>query len=283
MPKRLCMLLLLTALGPVWAGDRQLGTGGATQVEGSAGGGIVPWAVIQGYGADDQIGGTAFASYLDVDDFRFRAYGAALGLWNRVELSVARQELDLVTLGPAIGMPGATLEQDVLGVKVRLAGTLFYTPLPQISVGAQYKRNRTFAIPELVGARDDDDVDLYLSVTRLWLAGAGGLNFFANGTVRWTRANQLGLLGFGGDRSNDREARFEGAAGVFLGRRWAIGAEYRQKPDKLTFASEDAWWDGFLAWVPNRRVSVVAAWVDLGSVAGLDDQAGPYLSIEGAF
>jgi len=42
------------------AGDRLLATGGVAQIEGAAGGGLTPWALITGYGTDAQIGGSAF-------------------------------------------------------------------------------------------------------------------------------------------------------------------------------------------------------------------------------
>lgn len=41
-------------------GNKLLLTGGLSQVEGSAGGGLVPWAVIGGYGTRDEIGANAF-------------------------------------------------------------------------------------------------------------------------------------------------------------------------------------------------------------------------------
>lgn len=62
-----------------------------------------------------------------------------------------------------------------------------------------------------------------------------------------------------------------------------FGAEYRHKPDNLGFATENDWWDAFVAWVPDRRVSVTAAWTDLGDIAGLEDQRGLYLSLQGSF
>ena len=44
---------------PAWAGDRLLATGGVSNVEGSAGGGLSPWALIAGYGTREQTGATA--------------------------------------------------------------------------------------------------------------------------------------------------------------------------------------------------------------------------------
>ncbi len=265
------------------AGSRQLATGGGTQIEGSAGGGLVPWAVIAGYGAAEETDVTGFLSFVDTGDYELTAAGVAVGVRNRWEFSLAKQELDLVTLGPALGLPGAELEQDIIGVKYRIAGDIIYTKMPQITAGLQYKKVDDFFIPSVAVAEDDDGVDVYLAVSKLFLAGAGGFNGFLNGTVRYTEANETGLLGFGGDRSSDHNLNLEAAAGVFLSRRWAVGAEYRQKSSNLTFASEDDWWDVFVGYFPNRHFSVVAAYVDLGAIATLPDQTGWYLSFEGSF
>jgi len=108
-------------------------------------------------------------------------------------------------------------------------------------------------------------------------------NLLVNATVRGTKANQGGLLGFGGDRNDSYEAMFEGSVGLFVTRQWLVGTEYRQKPDNLGFATEDDWWDVFVAWVPDRRLSVTAALVNLGDVATLEDQRGAYLSLQASF
>ena len=60
----------------------------------------------------------------------------------------------------------------------------------------------------------------------------------------------------------------------------AVGVEYRQKPDNLGFAREDDWHDAFVAWFPNKHVALVAAYADLGSIAGLDGQRGGYVSLQ---
>jgi len=262
------------------AGTRQLATGGASTIEGSAGGGMVPWAVIAGYGSREEIGGSAFATRTDTGDYRMDVQGFALGFHNRVEFSFARQQLDLVKLGPALGLPGAHLDQDVIGLKVKLAGDVLYTPYPQIAFGVQYKRQREFLIPSVVGAKDDSGVDLYLSATKVFLAGAGGFNAFVNGTLRSTEANETGLLGFGGP-DGSRHLEFEGSIGALFTRRFAVGMEYRTKSGNLEGLPEDDWKDIFVAWFPNRHFTVVLAYVDLGTVATLEDQTGWYVSVEG--
>ena len=256
-------------------GGRLLATGGASTVEGAAGGGIVPWATLAGYAERGEVGGAVGLTRVALPDFDTDSASVAVTLSNRLELSLGRQRLDAGAV-----VPGTTLEQEIIGVKTRLAGDLVYGTLPQLSAGLLYKRNVAFEVPEAVGARDDSGVDAYVAATKLWLVGPFGRSAFLNGTLRATRANQLGLLGFGGDREGGYSLVGEASAGLFLNRRWALGAEYRQKPDNLAFAREDDWFDVFVGWFPAKRVALVAAWSDLGSIAGLDGQRGAYLSLQ---
>ena len=266
------------------AGDgRLLATGGATQFEGSAGGGLVPWAVLSGYGTDTQNGGTAFATRVDTGDYSLDAAGVAYTFRNRVELSYARQRFGLGELQRRLSLPTGRFDAEVIGAKVRLGGDLVYTTMPQLSLGVQHKRQLDFAIPSAVGARDDSGTDVYLAASKLFLAGALDRHLLVNATLRSTRANQAGLLGFGGDRKAGRSLVLESSVAVLLDPHWAVGVEYRQKPDNLGFAREDDWKDAFVAWFPNKHVAVVAAYADLGSIATLDKQRGPYLSLQASF
>ena len=85
----LCLTLFISICGSASAASdgRLLATGGATQIEGSAGGGLVPWAVLTGYATRDEIGVTAFATHVEVEDFGLDSLGVAINLRNRVELS----------------------------------------------------------------------------------------------------------------------------------------------------------------------------------------------------
>ncbi|MCL1499855.1 hypothetical protein A7D16_18095 [Xanthomonas nasturtii] len=266
------------------AGDgRLLATGGVSMIEGSSGGGIVPWATLSGYGTRDELGTIVFATHVDSGDYRLDVQGAALTVGNRLELSLARQRLDLGTLQDRLALPWNALGQDVFGAKLRVYGDLVYGRGPQVSVGVQYKRLRDGSLPLAIGARDDHGTDVYISASRLLLQGAGGYQLLLNGTVRATRANQTGLLGFGGDRRNSYRLVPEVSAAVVLSPSWAVGVEYRGKPDNLGFAREQAWADAFVAWFPSKHVSLTAAWADLGDIATLTDQRGPYLSLQVAF
>jgi len=265
------------------AGGKLLLTGGVSSLEGAGGGGLATWALTTGYGAEDGVGGNVHATYVGLPDYELRSVGAAVGLWDRVELSVARQEFDTGGAGALLGLgDGFIFTQDVVGVKVNLIGDAVYgqdTWLPQIAIGVQHKANDQGAVITAVGGRDDEGTDIYVAATKLFLAES----LLVNGTVRWTKANQTGLLGFGGDKNNDLEPQFEGSVGYLLNRNLVVGAEYRTKPDNLGFAEEDDAFDLYAAYAVNKHVSLTAAYVDLGSIATFDDQRGFYLSLQVGF
>jgi hypothetical protein len=109
-----------------------------------------------------------------------------------------------------------------------------------------------------------------------------------NVTLRHTKANQLGLLGFGGDEDDSASLNFETTVGYLITRKLAVGGEYRDKPDSLGVDDEGAAWDLFVAWAPNRHLSVVAAYLNMGNILGpattVDhDQDGTYLSVQFGF
>lgn len=258
------------------AGSKIIATGGASNIEGSAGGGIVPWAVINGYGSSGEWAATAFATQVGVDDFTLRVQGASVSYDNNWEWSFARQTFSLDTIG-------GELRQDVFGVKYHLASELLYTAMPQLSLGLQYKKHRDFALPQAVGARDNSGIDLYLAASKVLFDQVAGRNLMLNATLRATKANQTGLLGFGNSNNNDYQLVFEGSAALLLNYNLALGVEFKQKPNELAFANEQHWRDIFAAWFINKHLSLVAGYADLGSIAGLDQQQGYYLSIEGAW
>lgn len=263
--------------------DRLLLTGGVSEVEGAAGGGLTPWAVIGGYGTSDQIGATAFLTRLNLPDYHMDVTGALVGFLDRVELSYAQQRFDTEQVGQALGLgQGYTFTQDIIGLKLRLAGDAVLdqdTWLPQISVGAQFKKNDRNAVLQAIGARDDQGVDYYVNATKLYLSHS----LLVNLTLRFTRANQVGILGFGGDLNDSYEPQLEGSIAWLLSRNVAIGAEYRMKPDNLSVAAEDDWFDAFVAWAPSKHFSLTLAYANLGSIVNQDDQSGIYASMQVGF
>ncbi|KJZ03365.1 MULTISPECIES: DUF3034 family protein [Pseudoalteromonas] len=265
----------LLVCGPTYAATgKLLATPGVSQVEGSAGGGIVPWAQLAGYASEDEWSASGFCSRASLKDYQLDVCGVQANLFNRVELSFARQNFDVDALN-------LDIEQDIVGAKVRLYGDIVYSKYPQLSFGIQHKSLDDATVANLLGAEDNSGTDYYLAASKLHLGAVGGYNWFWNITMRHSRANQLGILGYGG--ANDSAPwQLEASSAVFLSRHWAVGAEYRQKSNNLGLGESD-WKDVFVAWIPNKSVSVTAAWLDLGKIAGQPSQTGWYLSVTGYF
>ncbi len=254
------------------ANGKLLATPGVSQVEGSAGGGLVPWAQLAGYASEDEIAINGFCSRASVSDYRLDVCGAQLNWHDRIELSYAHQRFDV----PALELQ---IEQNIFAAKIRIYGDLVYSRWPQLSAGIQHKRLQDPLVANLLGARHEQGTDLYLSASKLHLGAAFGYNWLWNLTGRYTQANQLGLLGFGAENKH-ASLQFETSTAVLLNNHLAFGIEYRQKPDQLGI-KEDDWQDIFIAWFPNKTVSFTLAWLDLGSIAGANNQTGWYLSVNG--
>lgn len=277
-------------------------TGGVSSVDGAAGGGLTPWAVIGSNATEGEVGGTAFVTTAGTRDYGLNIVGASVGINDRYELSVAQQDFNTRITGTALGLPGLHLKQTIVGAKVRVLGDAVLdadTLMPQVAVGVQYKTLGSTGLDgtlKALGAKREG-VDLYVSATKLFL----GQSLLVNGTLRATKANQNGLLGYGatlgGGGNNSYSLQPEFSVAYLLTKNIAVGAEYRFMRNKLETAgraaglgnglrSED-WKDIFIAWAPNKNVSVTLAYVDLGVIVPATTasrkQTGYYLSAQLAF
>jgi hypothetical protein len=265
-----------------------LATGGVSQVEGSGGGGLTPWALITSYGSEDSYGANAYLTQVRTQDYALSSYGVAVGIADRLELSLATQQFS----GDLAPLDQLKIRQDILGVKVRVAGDAVYDQaflMPQIAVGIQHKRNKgidglgALGVNNVtqLGAAKESGTDLYVSATKIYLAQS----LLLNGTLRFTKANQMGLLGFGGDLKDKYEPMLEASVAYMITRQLVVGAEYRMKPNNLGVDNERAYKDVFLAYFPTRHLSLTAAYVDLGTITIFNPkkQRGWYLSAQVGF
>lgn len=265
-----------------------LATGGVSQVEGAGGGGIVPWALITGYGTRDSWGANAHYTYVHTQDYQLDTYGVALGIADRVELSLASQTFK----GSLAPLDNLNLKQDIWGLKVKLMGDAVYEQdswLPQVAVGVMYKDHKgvgglgALGVTNVtqLGAQSDHGYDYYVAATKILLEQSLLLNL----TLRATKANQMGLLGFGGDQGDSRRVMPEISAAYLVNRHVAVGAEYRRKPHNLGVDPEQAYVDAFVAWFPTKNVSVTAAYASLGKITVFNPktQRGLYLSVQTGF
>ena len=276
-------------------------TGGVSTVEGPAGGGLTPWAVIGTQATGGEKGVSIHASRAVTDDYALNAYGVTVAIDERYELSLARQDFRTGITGTGLNLPGLHLKQDILGAKVRVAGDAVLDSdslMPQIAVGVQFKQLGSTGLDNTLRAlgAKRSGTDLYVSATKLFLAQG----ILVNGTLRATQANQGGLLGFGatlGGADNSYELHPEISVAYLLRRNLAVGVEYRSMPNKLQTAGRAAglgeglragdWKDIFIAWAPSKNVSLTAAYVDLGPIVPATTsnrkQTGVYLSAQIAF
>lgn len=257
-----------------FANGKLLATPGLIQVEGSGGGGLIPWAQLASYATEDEIAFSGSCSLTNVDDFELNSCGLQLNFYDRIEVSFARQEFDVDPLS-------TTISQNIIGAKIRLYGDVVYSALPQISLGIQHKTLLSDDVAFSLGASKNSGSDVYLAVSKLHVGLVAGYNFLWNATLRYTEANELGLLGFGGEQGNG-SLQTEISAALLVSQHVAVGFEYRKKPDNLGLA-ETAWKDFFITWFPNKHLNFTLAYVDLGTIAALPDQQGSYASITGYF
>ena len=270
-------------------------TGGVSSIDGAAGGGLTPWAVIGTNATDSEIGGSAFISNAGTRDYGLNIYGAAVGINDRFELSVAQQDFDTRGTGPALGVPGLRLKQTIFGAKVRVAGDAILDSdslMPQISVGLQQKSLGSTGLDATLNAlgAKRSGTDFYVSATKLFL----GQSLLVNGTLRATKANQNGLLGYGSTASNSYSLQPEFSLAYLINKNVVVGVEYRTMRNKQMLAtpngnglrSED-WKDIFIAWAPSKNLSLTLAYVDLGVIVPATTvsrkQTGYYLSAQVAF
>jgi hypothetical protein len=271
----LCLISTFLLVSSAQAGDGKLiGTAGLNQIEGSGGGGLVPWATLAGYDSQEQISVNAFTTQVQLDDYRLNVLGVSASFYDRVEISLAQHRFDLKTLGGEI-------KQNIYGLKYRIYGDIVYSTWPQVSIGLQYKKLKDGSIASAVGATNSiSGTDIYVAATKIHLGALAGFNLVWNVTARATRANQLGLLGFGGVNNHNYQIMAEASAAVLFSRHLALGIEYRQKPDNLGLG-EDDWLDVFISYIPNKNLSFTLAWAELGNIAGAKKQKGLYLSLNG--
>ena len=229
-------------------------TGGVFTVDGAGGGGAVPWATITGYETRDGINGGVGFTYANLPALQLTVIGAAIGFFDRLELSYAQHDLSLnlsnldtvalvgaltEDLGIDLGTDpwNSTLKMEVLGAKLRLFGDAVYTSdswIPQTAVGFLWKENSSEDLLHTLGAAESEDWEAYAAFTKVFFRYSTLVNLVA----RYTSANQIGLVGFGRcdglqGCSNDKEVRFEASVAHLVAKNTAIGFEYQQHGDNL--------------------------------------------------
>ena len=226
----------------IYDAGKVLATSGVNITDGAAGGGVTPWAVIAGYETNQGINGSIHYTYANLPNYSLNSLGAAVGFYDRFELSYAYDLLPTGSTFNTVGLLANTLtgggandtgidpfntsiRMDIFGAKLRVLGESIYDSdnlIPQVALGAFYKINHNDELLNTLLANKRKDFEAYVAITKIFFP----LDLLVNVTVRYTSANQTGLTGFGGPNKNAREFRPEVSFAYLLAKNIAIGAEY---------------------------------------------------------
>jgi len=227
------------------------------------------------------------------------AAALTLPVTDRIELGVSHQTLHLGSLRSRVrrattldmGTHHVTVETVSLKYVVVPEGGLSLDWMPAVAVGAHYKRNceisrinrRLLGALDWVGVDDDDGVDFTVTASRQFDSKVAG-PVVVSGGVRFTESNQTGFFGF----TDGYRAGFEGNISWSITERLVVGAEYRQKPDRLRrvgslYRPEDDFWAVYAGYRVDDHLSVGLGWVNLGRVANSREHAFFGLSITYGF
>lgn len=251
-----------------------------TNIDGQAGGGIVPWALLSS-------GPTVAYTHITTQNLNIDSLAINTSFANRVEVSYARNMLN--DTGSALGNGNNTDSVDNLGVKVKIND--MSDSMPQFAVGAVYKKLSGNLYDNVLSPGlgvNNSSTDVYAAASKIVNMGKTVL---LNGVIRATKADELGLLGFGGGSTAGAPSGYklvpEVSAEVFAASNVVVGAEYRKMPNFAVAGVTDgilhpnSAYDFHVVYVANKTFTLTAAYANLGEVApgvnGTNRQNGLFL------
>ena len=257
-----------------------------TDVDGQAGGGLVPWALLSS-------GPTVAISHLNTQNLGVNIIAANTSFANRVEVSYAHSMLNVTGSSLANNNIDAV---DNLGLKVKLND--MGDSMPQFALGLVYKKASGNLVDNVLTPAlgvDSSSTDAYGAATKI--VTVGGKTVLLNGVLRATKANQMGLLGFGGGTTAGAKTGYsiepEVSAELFAADNVVFGAEYRAQPSNSVAGTDgvlhqNSAYDLNVVYVANKNLTLTAAYVGLGQVApaatgSSNNQNGMFLQAQVSF
>lgn len=236
-----------------------------TDVDGQAGGGLVPWALLSA-------GPTVAISHLNTQNLDVNIVAANTSFADRVEMSYAHSMLDVT--GSSLGNNNIDAV-DNFGLKVKLND--MGDSMPQFALGMVYKKASGNLVDNVLTPAlgvDSSSTDVYGAASKI--VNVGGKNVLLNGVLRATKANQMGLLGFGGGSTAGAKTGYsiepEVSVEMFAADNVVFGAEYRAQPNNSVAGTngvlhQNSAYDLNVVYVANKNLTLTAAYVGLGAVA----------------
>lgn len=264
-----------------------------TNIEGSAGGGLVPMALMHPQGP--------LVSYTNLTTQDFGIQSIAIGgtIADRAEVSIGHLMTTVPASYAAFYGTDNRITVNTFGLKVKVLDMGDSTP--QLAIGLQAKSSSGSLLNTLKTVNaisSTSGTDFYAAATKVVTIGGKGV--VLNGVLRATKANQMGILGFGGGTAAGGKTGYsmkpELSAGVFLADNVILGGEYRAKPNNISSTAaglgikEEGAYTLFMAYIPNKNMTITAAYANLGQVGassavvgGAAKQDGMYLQLQTNF
>lgn len=196
--------------------------------------------------------------------------------WKQLELGYASDRFDLGDLpqdiqrAMGVRLRDNRVRLDVFNARWQLLAET--DTVPAITAGVHYKHNTGISRidSDLGGALrtsgivDDASADYTLYASKFFKTSTPVL---LNAGLRATQGAHIGLLGF----TDDYQVVVEANAVLFLTGRFALAAEFRQKPNEYApignlVRPEADWWTIDAAYVVNSHLTVAAGYGHFGSV-----------------
>jgi len=256
--------------------------------EGVGGGGIVPGAYrVNPPKKGETFGKPAISNWdlIGINESNNNVYtnAIAVSFLDRYEMGYALEQVDFRRVRSTF-LKATTL--DVKRDTIYMHNVHFKTvlahetdKLPAFAITAELKYNETideqnknigYALDAL-GFDDNLGVDIDFSVSNTNTSLLGYPVVF-HGNIRFTKGHYLGLLGF----SEDYTANAEASIAIIPTQSFGYGFEIRQQNDEFKPVTadldmkEDAFWDIFVTWMPNKKLSFAAAYTSFGNIVDKD-------------
>lgn len=245
-------------------------------IEGYSGGAITPLAYLCNY-CNCGCEGTHLTyptvsySFMNISTKRLHTFAVTQSFYNRIEVGYALNHLHLGSLYDDIRKLGLKPERrDVLlhhfNVRTKLLDeNSFNLPLPAITAGVHFKYNsgidqinrRVGKAFTAIGYDKNYGVDYTLTATKMFPKLACGRPVIVTAGMRFSKAAQLGLMGFG----KSCRASLEGSV-VYLPTDWLVlGYEFRQKHNPYgkipgLIGDEDNWHALSASVIVNKHLTI---------------------------
>ncbi|HIG78962.1 MAG TPA: DUF3034 family protein [Cycloclasticus sp.] len=258
--------------------------------EGVGGGGIVPGAYrVNPPKNGETFGKPAISNWdligLNESNDNLYTNGITISFLDRYEMGYVLEQIDFRRVRATL-LKATNGTMDVKRNTIYMHNVHFKTvlahetdKLPAFAFTAEFKYNETIdeqnrninhALNDL-GFDDNVGIDLDFSVSNTNTSMLGYPVVF-HGNIRLTKGHYLGLLGF----SDNYTANAEASIAIIPTQTFGYGFEIRQQNDKFKAISsdldmkEDAFWDVFVTWMPNKKLSFAAAFTRFGNIVDKD-------------